>query len=187
MDNEGSPVVIVADELKPESAEPEPGAVETVVAAEAAVSLANATAASAELQAAERVAAVEEGADEWRTQTESRMATLAETAERLSQRLSELSSREEEESLLESALLARLDEIESQLSTPASPASNPSNPPTSNETENPNPPILGTAGEVTAGPVAVEAGVGVGGSAPAPKSNRQSASTAPREQKHRWI
>lgn len=180
MDTEVTPTTVVV-ESEPE---PEPvGATETVVAAETAVALAAATAASAELQAAERVAAVEEGADEWRTQTEMRMATLAETAGALSQRLSELSSREDAKNSLANALMARLDEIESQLPKPQP---NPSNPPTLSETESPSP-ILGTAGEVTAGPLAVEAGVGVGGSEPAPSSTRRSASTAPREQKHRWI
>jgi hypothetical protein len=79
-----------------------------VDAAESAVALAHATAAHAELEAAESVREIERGADEWRTQTSNSLDTLA--ASVLS-----MNSREEERHRRETELHERLNAIEARL------------------------------------------------------------------------
>lgn len=109
---EGEKVEVEVETSESPTAEAAAAAVAT---AGAAVALAQETAAHAELQAAEEVAEIEEEQDEWRIAHGQALASLSE-------RLSELTSREEERharlDLLEAShqsILARLEENQAQL------------------------------------------------------------------------
>jgi hypothetical protein len=164
--------------------EQQAGATETVVAAETAVALAGATAAAAELDAAERMRRLEVESEEWREGLKAEFqATLNGVENSLRDlREVELQRHETERLALAESFLAmsqRQEAMEAQFQSLTRPESG-TGTGTVEETE--QSPTLGTAAEVEAGPVSLGASLG----AEVENENSPSRSAHP-IRRRRWI
>ena len=150
-------------------------AVSQTVAAEAAVALAGATAAAAELDAAERVRRFEVENEEWRNSLQESVNSLSTSLETL--RSVELNEMQTERRVLTENLLAlsgRMEELESRLSNP---------PPSTPQEEPQASPLLGGEAEIAAGPIEAEAGASLAGSEDHPGTSQNANAT----RRRRWI
>jgi hypothetical protein len=190
-ENEEVKHVIVEGSGDPPAASPEAitdTAAVAVATAGAAAALANETAAHAELQAAEEVAEVEAEADEWRIVASSQLQELGTSLASLSDRLSAIGSRAEENSNAQTVLLERLLRLEeaeaSRLSNPETSEETSEAPTAEERTE--NAPIVGTEVAANLGPAEASAEAGLTSSSPSPEATAPAGPSASRARK-RWI
>ena len=184
MDQEEEKTVIVTETVPAHDGEPEIAVTETVAAAEAAAALAHQTAASAELQAAERVADVEREADEWKVATSQAVSDLTERLASQNEKLDALAQLEQERHSQHNGLHERLETIELLLAREAEKAEETeSNPGSSSSESEPEETTIAGA-EATAELAGVEASSGASLSAPA--TEKSESPSRPRKKRY-WI
>jgi len=167
--------VVVEHEGEPQ---PEAGATEAVVAAETAVALAGATAAAAELDAAERLRRLEQEGEEWRAGQETAVQELRHSLTALREvELSELNVQRLALAESLSTMAARQEALEAQFQSLTRPESA-----TETVEEVENSPTLGTEAEIVAGPVSLGGSLG----AEVESENSPSPSAHP-IRRRRWI
>jgi hypothetical protein len=136
---------------------PEAGATEAVVAAETAIALAGATAAAAELDAAERLRRLEQEGEEWRAGQETAVQELRHSLTALREvELSELNAQRLALAENLSMMAARQEAMEAQFQSLTRPESATE---TVAEAEGESP-TLGAATEIEAGPVSLGGSLG---------------------------